>query len=175
VQEDDPARSASSFMKSLTPCSQHEEMPLPASLMCHFFLISSVLERAGNRQTEQHGLTLPQWLALGSIGQGGAEGITHSDLGSRLMLSKAPITGIVDRLERGGYVQRVADPKDRRVSRIVICDKGEETWQVVRQSLRALAIEQSSCLSHEEQETLLGLMARLLDSVSKADPILHAG
>jgi DNA-binding MarR family transcriptional regulator len=160
-------------MQRLTPCSHHEEMPLPAALMCHFFLISSVLERAGNRQAEQHGLTLPQWLALGSIGQGGAEGITHSELGSRLMLSKAPITGIVDRLERGEYVQRVPDPKDRRVSRIVICDKGEETWQKVRQALRDQATEQVSGLTPDEQETLLGLMARLLDAVSKADPILN--
>lgn len=164
---------AQTVMQRLTPCCSQEEVPLQAALMYHFFLLNSVTERACNRQAEQLGLTLPQWMALGSIGQGGAEGITHSDLGSRLMLSKAPITGIVDRLERGGYVQRMPDPKDRRVSRIVICEKGEEAWQKVRQALRALAIEQCSCLSTEEQETLLGLMARLLDAVSRADPILN--
>lgn len=122
--QENVSRSPCSTPKSfLPPCAQHEEMPLQAALMYHFFLISSVLERAANRQTEQSGLTLPQWLALGSIVRGGEEGITHSELGCRLMLSKAPITGIVDRLERGEYVQRIPDAKDRRVSRIVICEK----------------------------------------------------
>src|SRR5205085_12192673 len=99
------------------PPGFHEEMIPQAALFCHIFMLNSVLERAGNRVAEGGGLTLPQWMALGCIGHCGDEGIAHSLLGSRLMLSKAPITGVVDRLERAGHVLRAPDAADRRVSR----------------------------------------------------------
>ncbi|HVF09780.1 MAG TPA: MarR family transcriptional regulator [Abditibacteriaceae bacterium] len=161
------------FMKRMAPSTERQEQILPASaLMCHICLLNSVVERAANRCLEQQDLTLPQWMALGCIGNAAAEGIKHSELGKRLMLSKAPITGIVDRLERGGYVQRVADQKDRRISRIVITAKGEATWQSVRQTLRKGATDFYGCLTDAEQQTLLSLLARVLDSAAKADPIL---
>ena len=160
-------------MKRMAPCAEHPEQITPASsLMCHVCLLNSVVERAANRSLEQQELTMPQWMALGCIGNAGPEGITHSELGKRLMLSKAPITGVVDRLERGGYVHRTADQKDRRISRVVITPRGEETWQSVRQALREGASDFYGCLTAQEQETLLSLLARVLDSAAKADPIL---
>jgi DNA-binding MarR family transcriptional regulator len=164
---------AQTFMKRMSPCAEQPEQITPAaSLMCHVCLLNSVVERAANRSLEQQELTLPQWMALGCIGNAGGAGITHSELGKRLMLSKAPITGVVDRLERGGYVQRKADQKDRRISRVVITAKGEETWQNVRQALREGTSDFYACLTVQEQETLLSLLARVLDSAAKADPIL---
>lgn len=142
--------------------------------MFHIRMLNSVIERAANRCMEGQDLTLPQWMALGCIGNAEGAGLTHSELGKRLMLSKAPITGVVDRLERGGYVQRGAAPKDRRISLITITPKGEETWKSVRQSLREGASDFYGCLSEEEQQTLLSLLARVLDSAAKADPMLVA-
>ncbi|MDQ3813652.1 MAG: MarR family transcriptional regulator [Armatimonadota bacterium] len=164
---------AQAFMRRMTPQSvQHEDTLPAAAVMCHIYLLDSVLERAANRVVEQHGLTMPQWMALGCIGHAGPEGIPHSELGKRLMLSKAPITGIVDRLERGGYVQRMADKTDRRVSRIVMTAKGEETWRRVRQTLREDAPHYCQDLSAEEIDTLLSLLARVLNRAAQADPIL---
>lgn len=165
--------SGTGFARRLPPCAHQQEIPLPAALFYHVFLLSSVLERAGNRQTEQHGLTLPQWMALGCIGRGGIEGITHSELGSRLMLSKAPITGVVDRLERAGYVMRVPDPNDRRISRVVATEMGNQKWETVRVHLREMAAEHCGCLSEKEQHQFLALLERLLDTVARADPILQ--
>lgn len=162
----------SPFMKRMNPRCQDSEIIPPAALFFHIFMLNSVLERAANRVTEQYGLTMPQWMALGCVANGGDEGVMHSQLGHRLMLSKAPITGLVDRLERGDYVRRVMDDKDRRVSRIVITPKGEETWRAVRGELRAHATERCACLSGEELQTMLGLLGRLLESAADADPIL---
>lgn len=160
------------FMARMKPRCQDSEIIPPAALFFHIFMLNSVLERAANRVAEQHGLTMPQWMALGCVANGEAAGVTHSELGHRLMLSKAPITGVVDRLERGGYVQRTTDGKDRRVSNIVITPKGQETWLVVRSELRALATERCSSLSDEELQTMLTLLGRLLESAAEADPIL---
>jgi DNA-binding MarR family transcriptional regulator len=166
------------FMERIVPASETESIeaaPIPPMIMCHVFLLSCVMERTANRVAENFGLTLPQWKALGCIGNGGEHGIAHSELCNRLMLSKAPVTGIVDRLERDGYVRRVANAKDRRMTCICIKPKGEAAWRQVRDALRTHATEQCEGFSAEEQRTLAGLLSRLLESVAKADPMLPEG
>lgn len=164
---------AHAHMKRMAPVSVQDEEILPASaLMCHIMLLNSVLERGSNRFCEAHGLTFPQWMALGCIGHCGEEGIRHSELGNHLMLSKAPVTGVVDRLERGGFVERRPDANDRRVSRVVITSKGEKAWRQVRDTLRERSINVCETLSQDEQGQLLGLLARLLEDAARADPIL---
>ena len=149
-----------------------EELPLEAAIVCHIFVLNSVLERTGNRVAEAHHLTLPQWMALGCIGRGGAEGLTHSELGQRLALSKAPITGVVDRLERAGYVTRTTSQSDRRVSRIRATEAGLRVWREVRDIMRAQAAEHCAPLGVEGREDLLDLLSRLLEQVAASDPTL---
>lgn len=151
-----------------------DDLPLEAAIFCHIFVLNSVLERTGNRIAEAHNLTLPQWMALGCIGHAGAEGLTHSELGQRLMLSKAPITGVVDRLERAALVTRTTSTSDRRVSRIRITPDGLTVWREVRDRLRAQSMEHCECLGAGGREELLGLLGRLLEQVAASDPMLAA-
>ncbi len=166
--------SVHAHMKRMAPPSaQSEEIPTEAALMCHIMLLNSVLERSVNRFAEQCGLTFPQWMALGFIGHCGREGIRHAELGNRLMLSKAPVTGVVDRLEREGYVRRVTEEKDRRASRIVMQPKGEAVWWQVKKQLHDNSQTLCSFLALDEQENLLSMLSRLLHSAAAADPILN--
>lgn len=164
-----PARD---FMERMVPVGCEVEMSLSTSLTYHLFLLNSILERSSNQEAERHHLTIPQWLALGCIGNEGKTGITHSELCYRLMLSKSPVTGIVDRLVRDGYAARTVDTKDRRVSRIAIKPSGEAAWQRVRDALRDHAHAHCSVLSEDEQQTLLSLLSRLMENVARADPLL---
>ncbi len=55
-------------------------------------------------------------LALGVLRDRGA--MSPSELGERLIVTRATVTGVVDSLERRGFVRRSPDPVDRR--RLVI-------------------------------------------------------
>jgi DNA-binding MarR family transcriptional regulator len=165
-----PARE---FMTGMAPAQvQGEAISSASAIMCHIMLLNSVLERRANRFAEAHGLTLTQWMALGCIGNGGEEGLRHAELGQRLMLSKAPVTGMVDRLERDGYVQRRADRADRRASRIVITAQGLESWKNVRGALRENSQKLCEHMEQDEQNHLLRILARFLESAAEGDPIL---
>ncbi len=122
--------------------------------------------------TAQHGLTMTQWFALGCVGHAEEVGVTHSELGQRLMLSKAPITGVVDRLEKGGFVVREADKYDRRVSRVKITPKGGEAWLTVRGALREVA--ENTCQGFDETQLREAetMLARLLENAASTDPTL---
>jgi DNA-binding MarR family transcriptional regulator len=51
-------------------------------------------------------------------------GQTMSELSQVLTLDNSTLTGLVDRLERSGFVKRNASTADRRASHVFITDKG---------------------------------------------------
>lgn len=68
-------------------------------------MISSVARR--------HGLSHAALNALAVIeGSGGP--LPAGEVGSRMHITSATMTSVLDTLERNGYVQRMADPEDRR-------------------------------------------------------------
>lgn len=50
--------------------------------------------------------------------------LNQQELGALLVVSRSDITGIVDRLEKWGYVNRVPHKNDRRVKLLKILQKG---------------------------------------------------
>jgi DNA-binding MarR family transcriptional regulator len=58
------------------------------------------------------GLQPSEWYALSQIALEG--GLTSGQLAARTGLTTGATTRLVDRLERAGFVRRVADPADRR-------------------------------------------------------------
>jgi DNA-binding MarR family transcriptional regulator len=53
--------------------------------------------------------------------------MSQSDLGRLLTVHRSNVTGLVDRLEKLGLVQRLDDKSDRRVNRIALTEAGRET------------------------------------------------
>ncbi|HEX8066765.1 MAG TPA: MarR family transcriptional regulator [Thermoleophilaceae bacterium] len=54
-----------------------------------------------------------------------AEPMPMSDLAGALLCDSSNVTGIVDRLEGRGLVERRADPSDRRVKLLVLTEEGQ--------------------------------------------------
>lgn len=103
-------------------------------------------------------LSLPQAQALQVLEPGRA--VPMRDLAARLRCDASNITGIVDRLEARGLVERRPAPGDRRVKALVVTDKGV--------ALRASLVERLhrvppalAGISTEEQRTLLDLLRRI--------------
>src|SRR5689334_13371002 len=61
---------------------------------------------------ERVGLSTTELLAMDLISRDGA--VTAGQLATHLHLTTGAITGLIDRLERGGYAKRRSDKADRR-------------------------------------------------------------
>jgi len=88
--------------------------------------------------------------------------LSPTRLAKGLMLSSAGATSRIDRLERRGFVRRLADPDDRRGVIIELMDKGSE---VVDEAVAALAISDRQLMERldpQEVEQLEGLLRKLL-------------
>lgn len=70
------------------------------------------------------GITGPQLWALKTISQNGI--LSLRDLSGRMYLHPSTITGVIDRLEKKGYVRRKRDQVDRRVIYVELTTEGRK-------------------------------------------------
>ncbi|CAL9434951.1 MarR family winged helix-turn-helix transcriptional regulator [Streptomyces sp. enrichment culture] len=107
----------------------------------------------------EHALTGAQAKLLGLLT---LEPLPMRKLANRLKCEPSNVTGIVDRLEARGLVERRADPGDRRVKVAVVTEEGRAVARSLRESLR-FAREPLAGLSEEERVVLRGLLRRMLE------------
>lgn len=82
-------------------------------------------------------------------------------IAQKLRCEPSNVTGIVDRLETRGLVERRPDPADRRVKLAAPTDEGLQTAERLRESLD-FAREPLAGLSTEERTALRDLLRRML-------------
>ncbi|MFJ8163356.1 MarR family winged helix-turn-helix transcriptional regulator [Streptomyces sp. NPDC096136] len=82
-------------------------------------------------------------------------------IAQKLRCEPSNVTGIIDRLETRGLVERRPDPADRRVKLAAPTAEGAETAERLRESLD-FAREPLAGLSAEERTTLRDLLKRML-------------
>ena len=85
-------------------------------------------------------------------------------VGDELNISQSAVTQLVDRLEKSGMVERVAEPEDRRVRLVRLTVEGENVMRSrrderLRRTERALAQ-----LSEETRESVICALDALLDA-----------
>lgn len=142
-------------------------------------LSGAVAERAGLSSTDLE--------CLDFIVMAGTEALTPSQLATATGLTSGAITGLVDRLEKAGFVRREADPSDRRKVRVMaseervrqmavyyerLAQRTEAVWaQFNEEQLRTVLefARRSSEVAMEELAHIRSLPAlKAIDSASKA-------
>jgi DNA-binding MarR family transcriptional regulator len=125
------------------------------------------------------GLTVPQLLCLRAIQEVEPTDIGQSELSERVKLAKATITGIVDRLERAGLVERHRDIKDRRRVHVRLTPAGREHLGRAPLPLQERFSRRITALPGDEQSKLLQGLERIVELLEAeeldASPILETG
>jgi DNA-binding MarR family transcriptional regulator len=93
-------------------------------------------------------------------------GITMKDLAGVLMITAPTATTFVARLVRLGCVQRVADPKNRKLVRLRITKQGRALMRETMQRRMTVLRSVISHLSPKDQADLARIYRKLIDSHS---------
>ncbi|MFD9487525.1 MarR family winged helix-turn-helix transcriptional regulator [Streptomyces sp. NPDC059991] len=124
-------------------------------------LIGSVVSRYHEeyeRAAAEHALTGAQARVLGLLS---LEPVPMRKIARKLKCEPSNVTGIIDRLEARGLVERRPDPADRRVKLAAPTEEGLATAARLRDSLD-FAREPLAELSAEERTVLRDLLKRML-------------
>jgi DNA-binding MarR family transcriptional regulator len=111
-----------------------------------------------DRAAAAHSLTGAQARVLGLLS---LEPMPMRRIAQKLKCEPSNVTGIVDRLETRGLVERRPDPADRRVKLAAPTEKGIETARQLRESL-GFAREPLAKLSDTDRAVLRDLLRRML-------------
>ena len=76
------------------------------------------------------GITRSQWSVLAALSRRPDEGVMQVDLAREMDVGKVTIGGLIQRLEKIGYVRREVDARDLRVRRVFITAGG---FEIIRQ------------------------------------------
>ncbi|MCG2633834.1 MAG: MarR family transcriptional regulator [Gammaproteobacteria bacterium] len=80
--------------------------------------VSRLLRKLFDNKMGALGLSRAQWRLIVNLRR--QQGLSQSELAELLEIEKPTLVGLIDRMEETGWVERRADPVDRRVKRIFL-------------------------------------------------------
>lgn len=140
--------------------SPHQYMFAWASLIHSSSYILLGLDRA---MRDEFGLSIVEQDLLSQLSLRG-EKLRFVDLSERINLSKAGITKMMDRLEKGGLVKRQPSAQDRRAINAILTKKGEELVGKTRTLHRGWVKSHfADFLTEGEIRQLTGILQKILE------------
>jgi MarR family transcriptional regulator for hemolysin len=130
---------------------------------------SHALRRALNAELAKEGITYRQWEVLARIALGGE--LSQSELADCLGIEAPTIVGILDRMERDGWLERFSCPNDRRKKRIRATEKAESVWARMVECAHRVRVQAREGLSQEDLDQLRAICARIRSNLEEPAPI----
>ena len=112
-------------------------------------------------------LSEAQWRALGTVGK--FEGMTQTQLADYLGIGKAPLGGLVDKLEQAGLISREADDNDRRIKRLHLTASAGPITSTMRERYDGLEEEFLAGVSSARQASLLNNLHKVYHNLTGSD------
>jgi DNA-binding MarR family transcriptional regulator len=111
-----------------------------------------------------HDLSIRQLSVLQQIT---GEETTPGDIARNLKVTPAVVTGLIDRMERRGYVRRFESQFDRRRVHVELTISGEDARTLAEENLLCDVENVIADLSTNEQETVAKAMRLLLKAIER--------
>jgi DNA-binding MarR family transcriptional regulator len=135
-----------------------------------------LVERVMQPYFARFGISGSQWGVLRNLHRAESEGLTGlrmTDLSERLLIRPPSVTGVVDRLERAGLVERQGSPTDQRSKLVGLTPAGRQLVERVLTVHEAQITNVMAALKPEEQAALhryLNRLGRHLESLLDQGP-----
>jgi MarR family transcriptional regulator, organic hydroperoxide resistance regulator len=114
--------------------------------------ISRIIKQKGREILTHYPITPPQFVALQWLYENGD--MTIGELSNNMYLACSTTTDLIDRMENNFLVERVKDPKDRRVVRIHLLEKGLSIIEEVIKKRQEYLVDVLKNQSNEESSNL---------------------
>jgi len=115
------------------------------------------------------GLTLPQCKTLAYLSL--SEGISQVELACSAEIDPMTMVRILDRMELDGWVERRADPDDRRARRLYLKPKSKPLLEAIDRVTSATRNEALVGLSEEEADLLMTALQKVRHNIASLQPL----
>lgn len=129
---------------------------------CIVFLLAKAYQKAHGTLKKcmaDYGLTPIQFLVIAALRE--EEGISSGELGKKLVLDSATLSGVLERLAEKGWIIKQTDEVDRRSLRLYLSDMTKELEGQLKERRQKANDEVLKNLSTEEKVLLKRLLKDL--------------
>jgi len=131
--------------------------------MCYKLNKSSMLyKRLMSKHLERLNITYSQLMVLRVVNQ--EPGITAKEILMQMDTDKATLSGVLSRLEKNNYVNRVKNQKDKRIQNIYISKGSEKLCNEVSVIEKACISDLVDGISMGEAEQFLHILDRFIEN-----------
>jgi DNA-binding MarR family transcriptional regulator len=120
------------------------------------------------RVLDAQGMTHAGWQVLLALWK--SDGLTQREVSERVYVTQATVTGVVDTLEREGFVTRERDTADRRVVRVSLTKDGRRRLERTFKTVAAEMAPLFEGLSPREEKVVREFLVRTVRRLG-ADPM----
>lgn len=150
---------------SETQVKDHEAEVGVLRLWLRLLTCTTLIEnQVSSRLRNEFDTTLPRFDLMAQLARF-PDGLLMSELSQRMMVSGGNITGITDNLERDEFVERVAQPNDRRAKKVRLTDKGRVAFDQMAIVHATWIDEALGDLTTQEQQRMYTLLGKIKQRV----------
>jgi DNA-binding MarR family transcriptional regulator len=110
-------------------------------------------------------LTTAQMRVLGQLKHHGR--MSGRDLAARLGVTPGTVIPLIDRLEQRGYLRRVPDQADRRLTWLVLTPAGQEFFASLWQPAGQAVMQAIAQFTPQDRQTLERLLSQIADHLER--------
>lgn len=136
------------------------------------FLINDVtrfLRKQFDRRAVRFDLTRAQWRALKRISHN--EGLSQTALAEELDMEPIAVGRVIDRLQKAGFVERRADPADRRTWRLHLTQRAHAVVGDMEKIANQLFKEAQRGITAADMKSLLSTLGMMKQNLVAMDDI----
>jgi MarR family transcriptional regulator, transcriptional regulator for hemolysin len=127
--------------------------------------VARLMRTVFDRRVREMGLTRAQWLMLTRLYR--RPGASQSELAEMLEIDRASAGRMIDRMERGGWLERRADGADRRIWRLHLTAEARRTHARMWKRAEMTVADALAPLSPAERTQFAQLAARVKERLQE--------
>lgn len=97
--------------------------------------------------------------------QGGDQGLSQAQISDMMLVNRANVTSLIDRMEKADLVVRTAVPEDRRTNIIKLTAKGVKVMAEAEPHYANLVKTTMSPLTETEQKQIVAMLERVRENI----------
>ena len=128
---------------------------------------SRLLRRRFEANASRFGLSSAQWRLLARVWK--EEGVAQARLAELLEVEPISVSRLIDRMAEGGFIERRADPHDRRVRTIHLTARSRDIFQDMRSIADGVYASALAGLSDEQAKAVIDGLKAIISNLNDDD------
>ena len=119
----------------------------------------------------KYGLSQGRFLVLIVMNRTPLETVNPSFLAKKLGVTRATMTGLLNGLKTGSFIERLADPRDRRRIGVRLTPEGRQVLEKLLPEYYRIMARLTAGLGENERQTMLSLLAKINQKLNSLSAI----